>query len=122
VAPNASWRIFPELDPWPAFVVGTSKDEFDGEPSQSYFSTFSKYIGHVAGLHVSPYAGATWIVELDEVNPVGGVVLGSPPYTAMWMYSGTDPHAVLSATFGGHTFSAIYHSFKFPGFGYAWRW
>lgn len=122
VAPNASWRLLPELDSWPALIIGTSKDEFDGEPSQSYFATLSKYVGHWAMMHVSPYAGATWIVELDAVKPVGGVVLGYPPFTAMWMYSGTDPHAVLSTTYGSHTISAIYFAFELPGLAYAWRW
>lgn len=122
VAPNGTWRIMPEKKPWPALVLGTSNDDFDGEESQAIFGTLSKYMGTWASVDVSPYAGATWIIELDEVRPVGGVYLHYEPIAAMLMYSGTDPHAVLSASFGSHTLSAIYHSFEFPGLGYSRRW
>lgn len=122
LAPNGTWRVFPEQKPWPALILGTSNDDFGDEQSQAIFGTFSKYIGRWASLEVSPYAGGVWIIDLDEVNLVGGVYLRRIPLAAMLMYSGTDAHAVLSTSFGNHTLSAILFALELPGLGYGRRW
>ena len=72
----ANWRVFSENDKWrPALILGTSNDDFGAISSQSYYGTLSKYVGSLGEVDVSLYGGATFIQELDELRPVGGMHL-----------------------------------------------
>jgi len=72
----ANVRVFPENDTWrPALILGTSNDDFGDINSDSYYATLSKHLFEAGGVNVSLYGGATFIEELDEIRPVGGIHL-----------------------------------------------
>jgi len=71
---------------------------------------------------ISPYAGAVWIYDIDELNPIGGLHISYAPFAALVMYSGTDTHLVASVSHGRHTLNAILFALELPGLGYGWRW
>lgn len=115
----ANWRVFPENDTWrPALILGTSNDDFGEISSQSYYGTFSKYLFEIAETNVSLYGGATFIEELDEVRPVGGVHLRRGDWSALFMYSGVDEHVSISRSFGRHTVTFLLFDLELPGVAY----
>lgn len=117
-----NWRVFAEDDNWrPAFIVGTSNDDFGTINSQSFYGTFSKRLFDVGGIHVSPYAGATYIEALSEIRPVGGLHLRKGAWSAMLMYSGVDEHVSISRDFGNHTITFLLFNMKLPGIAYGFR-
>ena len=124
---TATWRAVSE-DPkgWrPAVILGSSVDDFtignDEElESRSVFGTFSKALPRFDKLDlvVSPYAGATYIHELEDLRPVGGVVLRHDFLTAIVQYSGTDTHLTLSKGITDRvSASFIWWGLKYPGLG-----
>ncbi|MDG2125352.1 MAG: hypothetical protein P8J87_16735 [Verrucomicrobiales bacterium] len=120
VSPLINLRVFPEKqDSWrPALILGMSNDDFGDINSDAYFGTFSKHIGNVAGIDFSPYVGATYIAELEEIRPVGGLHARHGRFSAMFQYSGVDEHASLSYSLGNHTLTFIMFNLKLPGVAY----
>lgn len=127
---NATFRLVSE-DPkgWrPAVLLGTSFDDFTSDgvqtESRSYFATFSKAMPHLKffGIIPSPYAGAVWITNLDEVRPLVGINLAHKEASLMVQYSGTDTHLSLSRKINDNlSLSAIYWGMKYPGGGLRYR-
>jgi hypothetical protein len=124
---TATWRAIGE-DPngWrPAVILGSSVDDFtignDEEiESRSVFGTISKALPRFDNLNltVSPYAGATYIHELEDLRPVGGVVLRHDFMTAIIQYSGTDTHLTLSKNITDRvSASFILWGLEMPGLG-----
>ena len=124
---TATWRAVSE-DPkgWrPAVIFGSSVDDFtigDDEEieSRSVFGTVSKALPRFENLNltVSPYAGAAYIHELEDLRPVGGIVLRHDFLTAIVQYSGTDTHLTLSKNItDGVSASFIWWGLKYPGIG-----
>ncbi|MFT5468570.1 MAG: hypothetical protein ACI8UO_003680 [Verrucomicrobiales bacterium] len=115
----ANWRVFSEDDSWrPALILGTSNDDFGDINSQSYYGTFSKYLFEIGGANVSIYGGATFIEELDELRPVGGIHLRRGPWSSLFMYSGVDEHFSISRDFGNHTVTFVLFNLELPGIAY----
>lgn len=85
------------------------------------YGTFTKYLFGVGGVNVSACAGATYIEELAELRPVGGMLLRYGDWSSMLMYSGVDEHFSLSRDFGNHTISYILFDLKLPGVSYSFR-
>ena len=85
------------------------------------YGTFTKYLFGVGGVNVSACAGATYIEELAELRPVGGMLLRYGDWSSMLMYSGVDEHFSLSRDFGNHTISYILFDLKLPGVPYSFR-
>ena len=122
VSPLANWRVFPEDDGWqPALILGTSNDDFGEISSQSYYGTLSKHLLGVGETDISLYGGATFIEELDEVRPVGGLHLRREAWSALFFYSGKHEHASISRDFGNHTLTFLMFDLKLPGIAYAYR-
>lgn len=118
----ATWRVFAEDDSWrPALILGTSNDDFGDISSQSYYGTLSKYLFTAAGVDVSLYGGATYIEELGELRPLGGINLRRNQWSSQFMYSGVDEHFTLSRDFGNHTISFVLFDLQLPGVAYAFR-
>ena len=115
----ANLRVFPENDSWrPALILGTSNDDFGEINSYSYYGTLSKHLFEVGGVNVSVYGGATFIAELDELRPVGGLHLRKDAWSAMFMYSGVDEHVSVSRGFGNHTLTFLLFDLELPGIAY----
>lgn len=118
----ANWRVFAEDDSWrPALILGTSNDDFGDVNSNAYYGTLSKYLFEIGGTDVSLYGGATFIQELDELRPVGGVHLRRDAWSAMFMYSGVDEHVTISRDFGNHTLSFVLFDLRLPGIAYGFK-
>jgi len=123
---TATWRALSE-DPqgWrPALIFGTAVDDFtvaDEEiESRSVFGTFSKALPRFDDLNltVAPYAGATYIHELEDLRAVGGVVLRHDFLTAIVQYSGTDTHLTISKGLTDRvSASFILWGMEYPGLG-----
>lgn len=123
---TATWRALSE-DPsgWrPALIFGTAVDDFTvGEhevESRSVFGTISRALPRFDDLNltVAPYAGATYIHELEDLRAVGGVVLRHDFLTAIVQYSGTDTHLTISKQLTDRvSASFIYWGMKYPGLG-----
>lgn len=117
-----NWRVFAEDDSWrPALILGTSNDDFGDINSQSYYGTLSKYLFNVGETNVSLYGGATYIAELEELRPVGGLHLRRGPWSALFMYSGVDEHISISRDLGNHTISFVLFNLELPGVAYGFR-
>ena len=115
----ANLRVFPENDTWrPALILGTSNDDFGDINSDSYYGTLSKHLFEVGGVNVSMYGGATFIEELDELRPVGGLHLKKDAWSALFMYSGVDEHVSISREFGMHTLTFVLFDLELPGIAY----
>lgn len=122
VTPLVNWRVFPENDSWrPALIVGSSNDDFGDINSDSYYATLSKHLFAAGGVDFSLYGGATWIEELDEVRPVGGVHLRMDAWSAIFMYSGVDEHLTISRDLGRHSVSFLLFDLKLPGLAYGFH-
>ena len=117
VFPNANWRVLPEGTRIPALILGTSNDDFGDENSQSVYASLSKHVGHYFGIGASPYVGATWIVDLEEVRPLGGLHLRYKALSTLFMYSGKDPHLTVSAGRRGFVLNFILFDLELPGLG-----
>ena len=118
----ANWRVFPENDSWrPALILGTSNDDFGDINSQSYYGTLSKHLFEVAGTNVSLYGGATYIDELEELRPVGGIHLRKDAWSALFMYSGVDEHFSISRDLGNHTITFLLFNLELPGIAYGFQ-
>ena len=118
----ANLRVFPENDGWrPALILGTSNDDFGDINSDSYYATLSKHLFEVGGTNVSLYGGATYIDELDELRPVGGLHLRKDAWSALFMYSGVDEHVSISRDFGNHTLTFLLFDLDLPGIAYGFR-
>ena len=89
--------------------------------SDAYFGSLSKYVGNVGGVDISPYIGATYIVDLDEVRPLGGLHLRYDAFSIMFQYSGVDEHLSFSYDLGNHTVSFILFNLELPGVAYTFR-
>jgi hypothetical protein len=117
VYPTANWRVLKEGIRTPALILGTSNDDFGSENSQSVFASVSKHVGHYFGIGASPYAGATWIVDLEEVRLLGGLHLRYRALSTLFMYSGKDPHLTVSASHRGFSLNFILFDLELPGVG-----
>ncbi|MEJ6727590.1 MAG: hypothetical protein QNK83_00280 [Akkermansiaceae bacterium] len=119
VSPLINWRIFSEDDSWrPALIAGMSNDDFGNINSDSYYATLSKHAFVVEKVNVSFYGGATFIKELDEVRPVGGIHWSRGAWSGLLMYSGVDEHASISRRLGNHTVTFLMFDLKLPGVAY----
>lgn len=105
----------------PALVLGASNDDFGAINSYSAYGTLSKYVGTVGKVDVSAYAGATFIFDLDDLRPVGGIVLRHGPWSMQWLYSGIQTHATVSRNFGQQTLSFIMFDLELPGVAYSYK-
>jgi len=115
----ANWRVFSENDTWrPALIVGTSNDDFGDVNSQSYYATLSKHVGSIGDTNFSLYGGGTYIEELSELRPVGGLHVSHGPWSGLFMYSGVDEHASISRKLGNHTLTFLMFDLKLPGMAY----
>ena len=121
---TATWRAFAEdPDGWrPAVIFGSAVDDFtvgdEQIESRSVFGTVSKALPRIDGLNltISPYAGAAYIHKLEDLRPVGGVVLRHDFLTAIVQYSGTDTHLTLSKSITDRTsLSFILWGMELPG-------
>jgi hypothetical protein len=118
----ANWRVFSENDKWlPALILGTSNDDFGDITSQSYYGTFSKHLFEWEGINFSPYVGATYIAELEDLRPVGGLHVRRGDWSALVTYSGVDTHLSLSRDIGNHTLSFILFDLELPGMAWSFR-
>ena len=118
----ANWRAISEQGDWkPSIIFGTSNDDFDDIWSQSYYVTASKYLGELAGFQLSPYGGATYIEELSDLRPVGGLNIRKGVWSAMYQYSGTTDHLSISRQLGRHTASLILWGMEKPGIAWTYR-
>lgn len=118
----ANLRVFPENDTWrPALILGTSNDDFGDVNSDSYYGTLSKHIAEIGGVNLSLYGGATYIEDLDEVRPVGGLHLRKEAWSALFMYSGVDEHLSVSRDFGNHVLTFLLFDLELPGIAYGFR-
>lgn len=118
----ANWRVFSENDSWrPALIVGTSNDDFGAINSQAYYGTLSKHLATLGETNLSIYGGATYIKELDDLRPVGGLHLRRDVWSAMFMYSGVDEHVTISRDLGNHTVSFVLFNLELPGVAYSFR-
>lgn len=121
----ATWRAMSETKVKPALILGTSTDEFDDDDdevtSQTLYGMLSKRLFDLGSVHVSPYAGAAWIYELDEVRPIGGVHLRYKLVSTLVQYSGTDTHLSVSYQYERNVFSFIHWGLKYPGLAYTRR-
>lgn len=115
--PNANWRVLQERTWIPAAILGTSNDDFGSGNSQNVYGSVSKHVGIYFGIEASPYAGATWIMDLEECRPVGGLHMRYKALSSIFMYSGKDPHFTLSASHRGFIFNIIFFDLKLPGLG-----
>lgn len=119
VTPLINWRVFSENDTWrPALIVGMSNDDFGDINSDSYYATLSKYVGSIGETNFSLYGGGTFIEELDELRPVGGIHVSNGPWSGLFMYSGVDPHISVSRKFGNHTLTFLMFDMELPGLAY----
>lgn len=114
----ANWRAISETDTRPALILGTSHDDFGTTSSQSYYGTLSKYLFSHEDVHFSGYAGATYIEQLNDLRPVGGAVISYDQWSTTFMYSGVDPHWVLSRRFDNQTVSFVLFAMEKPGLAY----
>lgn len=118
----ATWRVFSENDKGrPALILGTSNDDFGNINSDSYYGTLSKYLFDVGGANLSIYGGATYIEELEDLRPVGGLSLRKGPWSAMFQYSGVDEHISVSRDLGNHTLTFVLFDMRLPGVAYGFR-
>ncbi len=123
---TATYRLISE-DPCglrPAVILGTSVDDFsdggDSVESRSYYLTVSKAFPDAKfwGITPSPYVGAVWINELDELRPLAGINFRHKEASLMVQYSGTDTHLTLTRSLSDNvSVSAIYWGLKYPGLG-----
>lgn len=117
----ANWRVFSENDSWrPALIVGTSNDDFGDINSDSYYATLSKYIGSIGETNFSIYGGGSYIEELSDLRPVGGLHVSNGPWSGLFMYSGADPHISVSRRLGNHTLTLLMFDFELPGIAYGY--
>lgn len=122
----ATWRILDETDDRPAVILGTMVDDFDDVQSRHYYVTLSKNVGSIevgplGVVHLSPFGGATYIEELEELDFAGGLHLASGPNSAMIQYTGVETHLTLSHTLEqGVTLSFVWWGLKFPGLAVAY--
>ncbi|MFT5125112.1 MAG: hypothetical protein ACI9TH_004697 [Kiritimatiellia bacterium] len=118
----ATWRALPETDSRPALIIGTSDDDFNDLASQNVHATLSKALFDWQGAFFSPYAGATWIEQLDEVRAIGGLNIAYENWSATGMYSGTDPHLTVGRRlFDRYTLSFVWWGLEKPGAAVAGR-
>jgi len=127
---TATWRALSENpDNWkPALILGTTVDDFrlgDSEiESRAFFGTLSKALPRIDALNLtlSPYAGAVYIDELEELRPLGGLTLRHQSFSLMVQYSGTDTHLSLSRKITGNLgASFILWGMEMPGVALRWR-
>lgn len=108
VALNANVRALVETKDRPGIVLGTATDEFGDVASRHYYGTVSKYMGEWNSIGFSPYAGAAFIEELDELRGIGGLHMRYEDWSAMWQYTGVDLHFTTSYQVApGHVVSFI---------------
>ena len=117
---SGTWRLFSETEQHPAIILGTSTDDFEDQiTSESVYITASKKLLDWQGVSVSPYIGATYIFEFDKLRPIGGVSFRKDRYSALFLYSGTDPHMTLSyGLMDGHLVSFVLWGMELPGMAY----
>lgn len=107
----------------PAVILGTSAEDFTNDAgkqvtSRAWFGTVSKGLGKVPVIDVavSPYVGAVWLNELDELNPLAGIHLRHKWASLTYQYSGTDHHLTLTRGIrDGMSVGLIYWGLKYPG-------
>lgn len=127
---TSTYRLISE-DPngWrPGVIFGTSKEDFTfggiERESRAWFGTVSKALPKIEPFDfaISPYAGAVWIDEFNELRPLAGVNISHPIASLMIQYSGTDTHLTLSKSITPQvSISAIYWGLKYPGIGMRFR-
>lgn len=122
----ANWRVLDETADRPALILGTMVDDFDETQSRHYYATLSKNVGSIevgplGEVHVSPFGGATYIEELEEVDLAGGLHLRAGASSAMIQYTGVNTHLTLSHTLdAGVTVSFVWWGLEFPGLAVAY--
>lgn len=120
---NGNWRALDETANRPALTFGTAVDDFDETTSRHWFAALSKNVGEYGGVHVSPFVGATYIVELEEVDAVAGLHLRRDDFSALVQYTGVNTHLTVSYGFGGsHSISFILFDLEKPGLAYSFAW
>tara|TARA_B110000879_G_scaffold37490_1_gene52254 strand:+ start:2994 stop:3608 length:615 start_codon:yes stop_codon:yes gene_type:complete len=120
VSPLINFRAISEDDGWrPALILGMSNDDFGNINSDSYYATLSKHAFVVEKVNVSVYGGATFIRELDEIRPVGGIHWSRGAWSGLLMYSGVDEHISISRRLGSHTVTFLMFDLKLPGMAYS---
>lgn len=117
----ANWRVWSEEEGRPAFIVGVSNDDFGDVNSYSYYGTLSKHLKSFENIHISGYAGATYIDKLNDLRPVGGLRAVYEDWATTLMYSGTQEHFVLSKSFQNHTVSFVLFNLEKAGLAYSWN-
>jgi len=132
VYPNSNLRVLNE-DPnslWkPAVIIGTSAEDFTNSQDQdvesrAWFGTVSKALPKIEALDLrpSPYLGAVWIQEFEELRPLAGLHLRHPIANAIIQYSGTNTHVSLSRKLNDNvTFNLHYWGLKYPGLSFAFK-
>ncbi len=122
VDPQANLRVFPENEGWrPALILGTSNDDFGDISSQSYYGTLSKHLFEWKKFNFSPYAGATYIDELEELRPVAGLHIRRGQFSTMFSFSGVDEHLSFTWAQGNHTFTFLLFDLELPGLAWTMR-
>jgi len=120
VSPLINWRVMSEDDGWrPALILGMSNDDFGTINSDSYYATLSKHAFVVEKVNVSVYGGGTFVRELDEIRPVGGIHWSRGAWSGLLMYSGVDEHVSISRRLGSHTVTFLMFDLKLPGMAYS---
>lgn len=120
VSPLVNWRALSETDSRPALILGMSNDDFGNINSDSYYGTFSKHVGTFKDINISLYGGATYIENLGEIRPVGGLHWSKGAWSGLLMYSGVDEHASISRRLGRHTVTFLMFDLKLPGVAYGY--
>jgi hypothetical protein len=120
VSPLINFRAISEDDGWrPALILGMSNDDFGNINSDSYYATLSKHAFVVEKVNVSVYGGGTFVRELDEIRPVGGIHWSRGAWSGLLMYSGVDEHVSISRRLGSHTVTFLMFDLKLPGMAYS---
>ena len=127
---TSTWRAISEAPGgWkPALIFGTTVEDFRiaGREieSRAFFGTLSKALPAIDALNLtlSPYAGAVYLDQLQELRPIGGVTLRHQQFSLMVQYSGTDTHLSLSRKITGDLgASLILWGMEMPGVALRWR-
>ena len=96
VAFNANVRAVLETESRPGVVIGSATDEFGDVSSRHYYATVSKHLGEWNNVEVSPYLGAAYIEELEDLREIGGLHLKYEKWSTLLQYTGVDWHLTLS--------------------------
>ncbi len=121
VTPKANLRLWSETKTRPALILGASNDDFGDIDSYGYSGVLAKHLKSFDKLHISGYAGAVYIDDLNSLRGVGGVRASYEDWSSSFMFSGLQEHFSVTRSFPSHSVSFILFDLENPGIGYSWN-